>query len=240
MKLHFPLSFYSVALFGAGVGVGTLAWMIAPLEKPATASNIIEAVDSTAPRDRATHTPSAAGTQCGDISYNRSVDSIGVRHDPTGQMFVDVAYSLLVGDEAGADADLDAEVRMEILVDGVVILQASFPGQFDFIGNDAVTCATACASPCGSIFGNGTCTGCDCKYNRSGTFPLTAPLEPGHVVRVTIVPFPNAEPEIHTKDDVLEVTFGDPNPCCPADLNGDGVVDGGDLLIMLAEWGDCD
>jgi hypothetical protein len=26
---------------------------------------------------------------------------------------------------------------------------------------------------------------------------------------------------------------------CPADLNGDGVVDGADLLILLSEWGPC-
>jgi hypothetical protein len=26
---------------------------------------------------------------------------------------------------------------------------------------------------------------------------------------------------------------------CPADLNGDGVVDGGDLLILLSSWGSC-
>jgi hypothetical protein len=31
-----------------------------------------------------------------------------------------------------------------------------------------------------------------------------------------------------------------PDPCCcPADLNGDGVVDGADLLILLASWGPC-
>jgi hypothetical protein len=27
--------------------------------------------------------------------------------------------------------------------------------------------------------------------------------------------------------------------CCLADLNGDGVVDGGDLLILLGAWGQC-
>ena len=29
------------------------------------------------------------------------------------------------------------------------------------------------------------------------------------------------------------------NPICPADINGDGVVDGIDLGILLAHWGDC-
>ena len=29
-----------------------------------------------------------------------------------------------------------------------------------------------------------------------------------------------------------------PNPC-PADLNGDGIVDGGDLGIVLTSWGIC-
>jgi hypothetical protein len=31
----------------------------------------------------------------------------------------------------------------------------------------------------------------------------------------------------------------DPKPSCPADLNGDGVVDGADLLILLSDWGTC-
>jgi hypothetical protein len=30
-----------------------------------------------------------------------------------------------------------------------------------------------------------------------------------------------------------------PNPGHPADLNGDGTVDGGDLLILLSAWGEC-
>jgi hypothetical protein len=28
-----------------------------------------------------------------------------------------------------------------------------------------------------------------------------------------------------------------PQPVAPADLNCDGVVDGGDLLILLSNWG---
>jgi hypothetical protein len=31
----------------------------------------------------------------------------------------------------------------------------------------------------------------------------------------------------------------DAAPPCPADLDGDGVVDGEDLLILLSEWGPC-
>jgi hypothetical protein len=29
-------------------------------------------------------------------------------------------------------------------------------------------------------------------------------------------------------------------PGCPGDLDGNGRVDGGDLSILLSDWGDCD
>ncbi len=38
--------------------------------------------------------------------------------------------------------------------------------------------------------------------------------------------------------DIVTLTVADIFPC-PADLNGDGFVDGADLGILLASWGAC-
>jgi hypothetical protein len=180
----------------------------------------------------------AAGVECTPPSYNRSVDGIGFRPNSTGGTDIDLEYSLLVGDTAGAAADLRADILVEIIVGGSVVSQTTIPAGYDFIGNDAVTCAVSCASPCGSIFGDGVCSGCDCDYSRSATLPGTV-LASGDMVRATILPLAVAAPELRTDDDELEVTFGTPNSCCPGDLDASGVVNVVDFLILLANWGPC-
>lgn len=39
---------------------------------------------------------------------------------------------------------------------------------------------------------------------------------------------------------VLDNLIGDPGSPCPADLTGDGAVDGADLAVLLGAWGACD
>ncbi len=39
--------------------------------------------------------------------------------------------------------------------------------------------------------------------------------------------------------EVEALLCSDPAPACPADLNGDGVVDVSDLLMLLSDWGSC-
>ncbi len=179
----------------------------------------------------------AAGANCAPASYNRSVDSIGFSPDSAGGTDIVIEYSLRVGDTAGAGADLSADILVEILVGGVVISQTTIPAEFDFLANDAVTCAVSCSSKCGSIFGDGVCAGCDCDYSRSATLPGI--LATGDMVRVTILPLTTAAPELLTDDDVLEVTFGSPSSCCPWDTDNDGTVGIVDFLNLLANWGPC-
>jgi hypothetical protein len=161
----------------------------------------------------------AAGVECTPPSYNRSVDGIGFRPNSTGGTDIDLEYSLLVGDTAGAAADLRADILVEIIVGGSVVSQTTIPA-------------------CGSIFGDGVCSGCDCDYSRSATLPGTV-LASGDMVRATILPLAVAAPELRTDDDELEVTFGTPNSCCLGDLDGDDVVNVVDFLILLANWGPC-
>jgi hypothetical protein len=155
----------------------------------------------------------AAGVECTPPSYNRSVDGIGFRPNSTGGTDIDLEYSLLVGDTAGAAADLRADILVEIIVGGSVVSQTTIPAGY-------------------------VCSGCDCDYSRSATLPGTV-LASGDMVRATILPLAVAAPELRTDDDELEVTFGTPNSCCPGDLDASGVVNVVDFLILLANWGPC-
>ena len=176
---------------------------------------------------------------CGPVSYNRSVDSIGFEISSAGNFNAIVNYSFVVSDTAGAAANLDAEIQLQILSNGTVIFQTMFPGAFDFVSNDAITCAVTCASDCGSIFGDGVCSGCGCNYSRTATFPLATPILPGQTVIAKILPVGSPEPFVD--DDELEITFGQPGvkACCPHDFNGDGDVGPFDLGELLANWGPC-
>ncbi len=185
--------------------------------------------------------PSAAANKdCDPVSYNRSVDSIGFSPDTAGGTLIELGYSLRVGDSAGAMADLSADILVEVIIGGVVVSQTTLAAEYDFVINDAVLCATStpCASACGSIFGDGKCVACDCKYERSATLPGGL-LAAGDVVRATILPLAVAAPELRTDDDVLEVTIGTPSSCCPWDTDGDGLVGIVDFLELLAHWGPC-
>ena len=75
--------------------------------------------------------------------------------------------------------------------------------------------------------------GCGCGYAPNWTIALP-PLPPGPI-EVRLVPAPGALPELpgFPGDDETEVTP------CSADLDGDGTVGFGDLLVILAEWGPC-
>jgi len=178
----------------------------------------------------------AGGPNCGLVSYNRSVDSIGFSTDPAGGTLIELGYSMQVGDTGGAGVDMTADILVEILVGGVVVSQTTIPAEFDFVS--AINCAVLCEGTCPSIFGDGVCINCSCDYTRSATLPGILAL--GDMVRATILPLAAAAPELRTDDDVLEVTFGAlSSPCCPWDTDGDGMVGIVDFLNLLGNWGPC-
>jgi len=177
----------------------------------------------------------AGGPNCGLVSYNRSVDSIGFSTDPAGGTLIELGYSMQVSGTGGAGVDMTADILVEILVGGVVVSQTTIPAEFDLVSG--VACASDCHSKCSSIFGNGECLLCGCDWKRSATLPGILAL--GDMVRVTILPLAAAAPELRTDDDVLEVTFGTPALCCPWDTDGDGMVGIVDFLNLLGNWGPC-
>ncbi len=146
--------------------------------------------------------------ECETVSHNRSIDAIGFSPDPSGATTIELLYSLLVGDADAALLNFDADILIEVIVGGIVVSETTIVFEGGFVPNDAIVCAINCVSDCGSIFGDGTCTGCNCNYLRSTSVPGGF-IFPGDVVRATILPAPGAAPEILTGDDSRQVTFAD-------------------------------
>ncbi len=55
----------------------------------------------------------------------------------------------------------------------------------------------------------------------------------------TVKKFEARESEVAAYRPLLTITYTPPPPCVDADLNCDGMVDGEDLGLLLADWGDC-
>ncbi len=88
-----------------------------------------------------------------------------------------------------------------------------------------------CPSTPGSVIACDT-VGC-ASNNRS---EVTIPVSQGQAYRIRVGGHNGAQGE-----GLLEISC-EPTPVdeCPADLNGDGVVDVSDLLMLLSDWGPCD
>lgn len=58
--------------------------------------------------------------------------------------------------------------------------------------NGAIYCVTTCQSNCGSIFGDGVCSGCKCDYSNTLTANFgPSEVKPGDVIEVRLVPARN-------------------------------------------------
>ena len=73
---------------------------------------------------------------------------------------------------------------------------------------------------------------CYCTSTHSYLVPLPGPVEPDDEIIVLLRPAPGALPELPG----LEGDDEEPVNPCPADLDGDGTVDGADLAALLALW----
>jgi len=63
---------------------------------------------------------------------------------------------------------------------------------------------------------------------------VTLPVTQGQAIRIRVGGLNGAQ-----GNGVITLSCEASEPLCPADLNGDGVVNVSDLLILLGEWGDC-
>ena len=64
------------------------------------------------------------------------------------------------------------------------------------------------------------------------------PVDPGDEIMVLLRPAPGALPELPGFGDD-DAHGADLPPACPADLDGNAIVDFNDLLQLLASWGAC-
>jgi len=86
-----------------------------------------------------------------------------------------------------------------------------------------------CPTSPGTVIACNT-TGCPTSTRSELTIPVTN----GEAIRIRIGGRFGA-----TGDGMLTITCEESEPLCPEDLNGDGVVNVSDLLILLGAWGPC-
>lgn len=83
------------------------------------------------------------------------------------------------------DAALNMSFDLQFLVNGKLKKTINK----DVRKNGAIYCVTTCQSKCGSIFGDGVCSGCKCDYSNTFTANMgPAEVKPGDVIEVRLVP----------------------------------------------------
>jgi hypothetical protein len=130
-------------------------------------------------------------------TYNRSIERLEILDGPSGKT-IRVLYAFQVSDPTGSALNLNADVVVEVNGTSVDVISAdaSMPT------GGAITCAVTCAGACPSIFGDGVCTGCGCRYNNWLTSTFGGGTSGDQIV-VRIVPARGGLPEQDTSDDVL-------------------------------------
>ena len=126
--------------------------------------------------------------------FNRSIQDVELRQGRDGYPILDVTTHLNVRNTAREDLDLS--YNLVVFVGDEEIVAVNRDALFRFSSNTvlakgAITCAMTCDSDCGSIFGDGECTGgggsCGCNYGFTSTVPLPA-LDEDDLVTVELRP----------------------------------------------------
>jgi hypothetical protein len=131
-----------------------------------------------------------SGPNCSDMpdSFNRSIGDMVIRRGRDGYPILDVTTHLDVRNTARQDLDLSYDLIVRVNEEVVATLNrdALFRyGSDSGLAKGAITCAITCSSECGSIFGDGTCSGCNCNYGFTSTLPLPT-LEEDDVITVEL------------------------------------------------------
>jgi hypothetical protein len=135
--------------------------------------------------------------------FDRRVDAMEIRRGRDGVAILDVATTLAVRNRARKDMDLSyaIEVRINSVAAARIERDALFRFSTDnVLANDAIVCAIQCTSECGSIFGDGTCAGCNCSYGFTASVPLPN-LEPGDLIEAELVVLDGARRDERTMTD---------------------------------------
>lgn len=132
--------------------------------------------------------------------FNRSVEDLKLSRDASGRHVLRMKIGLFVFEKQTR--------RMNMSFDIVVMKNGTrfhtFPQ--NLVSNDAIICAVTCASACGSIFGDGVCSGCGCNYGKIFNLPIAAPKS-GDVFSVHLIPARGGEKDSNPRDDAKRVAY---------------------------------
>ncbi len=180
------------------------------------------------------------------LFWNRRLAGISTSPTPgAGDSFFDVFFDIAV--EANYDGPLNLATEAVLLVNGVAVAEQDVPLLIDdllFTPCNAACTLTGCVlNPVGPYFG--TCQPdegtfpCTCQYQpvpSTGLVFPAVPVDPGDEITVILRPAPGALPELPGFPDDDEGTVRVPQPCV-GDADGNGIVDVGDLLAVILDWG---
>ncbi|MHC4909589.1 MAG: hypothetical protein ACYTF9_07730 [Planctomycetota bacterium] len=184
------------------------------------------------------------------VFWNRSITGLWVEQtagapDSFFDIFIDVRAT------ASYFGELDLGCRAELLVDGkptasAPVSQLDLPLAFNPCAFESCDDTVACVmNPLEGWWG--TCQPdeeldeCGCLYHpvpdqQPLPFFAAIPIDPGSTITVILRPVPGALPELPGFPDDDEEEIPGPPPC-PADTNGDAIVDVEDLVAVILDWG---
>lgn len=149
---------------------------------------------------QAQHATTFVAASSSTPDFNRSVESLKLSKDQSGRHVLRMKIGLFVFEKETR--------RMNMSFDIVVMKNGSpihtFPQ--NLVSNDAIICAVTCASACGSIFGDGVCSGCGCNYGKIFSLPIATPRG-GDIYFVKLVPARGGEKDSNPGDDAKRVAY---------------------------------
>ncbi len=129
--------------------------------------------------------------------YNRSVSGVKLTRDSAGRQVVSARAGLVITDTSNQTLNLSAD--LVVSHNGKPVGTITMP---DVVKHSAITCAVTCSGACPSIFGDGVCYQCGCKYEPIFTIPWPWDPATGDLFTVKVVPARGGLAETYTADDV--------------------------------------
>lgn len=188
------------------------------------------------------------------VGWNRRIKNVSIT--PSGasggqeSTLYDVHFDLEYA-QFGMTAHADLGIKPMLLVNGEPT-NAPFAGCTNWIASPSSECTIICDADCGTANCGGSSSDLDCRPTENDYGQLFCAcigelaysflgveLSPGDEVMVIVRPSISALPELPGFDNDNTGAPAPGCPQCPADLTGDGVIDGADLARLLANWGIC-
>jgi hypothetical protein len=132
--------------------------------------------------------------------FNRSIEELVFAKDQTGRNVLRMKIGLQVLDKT--------EDRVNMNFDILISVKGRLRQKIEqsVVKGGAITCAVTCAGKCPSIFGDGICTGCGCRYDNWITWAF-GEAQSGDVFQVKIAPARGGAQDNTPNDDTKRISW---------------------------------